>query len=478
MSFVSRALEFVGIRGSETRAPSSQRPSASSSRGRPDYVPGFSAFGTLPREASYELFAQFYNAIPLIKRSTAILSGFAGGPEFLCPNQSATDELNEWATTVAYGYVGTGVLPWLADQRRQGLIYGYAIGESEVAVNRREVTRLWSYRSPSCDFRPKPDGSFDVVQSQPGLGLVALDPLKVTHTTYDSQGSDPRGESLYQAIPTCAQIWLDAAYAYRQTWRRSGTPKYHINWEPTVEWNDPTGKASGEVLDDLESAWNEGMRSVVVDGKVQDYFSSGKVTVTTIGADGEAMDIQIAKRNLVEEVVVATGIPPWMLGYSWSTTERLSAQQADTLIAWINVIRRADESSLRRVIDLRQRLTGRVVPYEIVWPEITLQDAREIAEAKRNEAQAALLMQRVRRQRWADGIISQREYSEEETDNGNIVVPFDAPQPLAGASAPESVTPDAPPEGESQARSSALDLRELRGEYPELWKLNGCAGRH
>lgn len=459
---------FSGGPQTEQKAPKAPRRTTS---GRVSYAAPFAGLSALPRTQSFQLLGQFYELVPAIKRSATVLSGLCGMPEFVCESERDTEDLNGWAVSVPYGHVGIGLSAWLDDQRRQKLLYGFAVGEAEITPG-REIGRIWSYATPTIGFRPDESGAFEIVQQQPGRGLVPLSPLTTTHMVHDATGCNPHGESQYLAMPSFAQIWNDVAHQYHQTWRRSGTPRYHVNWEPlTPDYSDPQGEEGDDVLGEMEETFNEGVRSSVVDGRVKDFYSTGKVTVTTIGADGSVMEIQAAKVPIVEEIVVCTDLPPWLLGYSWSTTERLSTQQADMLVARIEHLRREDESAIRKLVALRQQLLGKRTGFEIVWPDINLQDRRETATAEYYEAQAAKLMQAVRRQRWADGIENQETYAEQETGNPTIYVPFDAPQTLSGA-----VGMDAGG-SEPSVQLNALRL-EMLAEYPELWERSRCNGKH
>ena len=69
----------------------------------------------------------------------------------------------------------------------------------------------------------------------------------------------------------------------------------------------------------------------------------GDVDVKVIGADGPILDSQVPVRQILEQLVARTGIPPFMLGLSWSSTERMSTQQADLLTSEITAIRRLKE---------------------------------------------------------------------------------------------------------------------------------------
>ena len=53
--------------------------------------------------------------------------------------------------------------------------------------------------------------------------------------------------------------------------------------------------------------------------------------IKVIGADNQVLDSQVPVRQMLEQIVAKLGVPPFLLGLSWSTTERMSAQQADLL---------------------------------------------------------------------------------------------------------------------------------------------------
>ena len=86
-----------------------------------------------------------------------------------------------------------------------------------------------------------------------------------------------------------------------------------------------------------------------------------------------------------------TGLPPFLLGMSWSSTERMSQQQADMLTTELWAIRRTVEPVLEQVCTLWLRLHGFGCRPEIVWDDISLQDLVEEAHASLYLAQAAQL---------------------------------------------------------------------------------------
>ncbi len=89
----------------------------------------------------------------------------------------------------------------------------------------------------------------------------------------------------------------------------------------------------------LAGEWSRAMQDTR-SGSVRDFVAVGDVDIQVIGADAPVLDSEVPVRQILEQVVAKTGIPPFMLGLSWSSTERMSSQQADMLTTEITAIRR------------------------------------------------------------------------------------------------------------------------------------------
>ena len=96
----------------------------------------------------------------------------------------------------------------------------------------------------------------------------------------------------------------------------------------------------------------------------------------------------LSDRQIMEQLVAKTGLPPFLLGLNWSTTERMSTQQADLLTSELWALRRTVEPVLRRICKLYLALEGLDDRVEIRWDDISLQDMTEQAKADLYRAQA------------------------------------------------------------------------------------------
>ncbi|MBQ1453080.1 MAG: serine/threonine protein phosphatase, partial [Ruminococcus sp.] len=118
------------------------------------------------------------------------------------------------------------------------------------------------------------------------------------------------------------------------------------------------------------------------------FVASGDVSVKVIGSEAQMPDCEVPVRVMLEQLVAKLGIPPFLLGISWSSTERMSAQQADILTSELEYYRAAVEPVIRRVLTTHLRLAGLHGGFDIEWNDINLQDAVELSQARLNNARA------------------------------------------------------------------------------------------
>ena len=96
---------------------------------------------------------------------------------------------------------------------------------------------------------------------------------------------------------------------------------------------------------------------------------------------------------MLEQIVAKLGIPPFLMGLSWSSTERMSSQQADILTSELESYRRLINPVLTKICSLWLRLNGYDRRHSIEWNNITLQDEVDLAKARLTNAQAAQIEQ-------------------------------------------------------------------------------------
>lgn len=93
----------------------------------------------------------------------------------------------------------------------------------------------------------------------------------------------------------------------------------------------------------------------------------------------------------MEQLIAQTGIPPFLLGLNWSSTERMSSQQADIMTSELTALRRTLTPVVEKICRLWMRLQGLDAAFQVEWEPINLQDQVEMAKAELYRQQAAQL---------------------------------------------------------------------------------------
>ena len=123
-------------------------------------------------------------------------------------------------------------------------------------------------------------------------------------------------------------------------------------------------------------------------GTVRDFVAVGDVEIKVIGGEAPILDSQVPVRQILEQLVAKTALPPFLLGLNWSTTERMSTQQADILTSELWALRRTVEPVLHKICRTYLALEGMDDRVQILWNDISLQDITEEAKADLYKAQA------------------------------------------------------------------------------------------
>ena len=169
-------------------------------------------------------------------------------------------------------------------------------------------------------------------------------------------------------------------------WERVGNVRFAVSYKPGENDRSFTKERAAQIA----SEWSKAMNS----SEPKDFVSVGDVSIKVIGAENQIPDCQVPSRMLLEQILSKLSIPPFLLGLSWSTTERMSGRQADILTTELEFYRRQLESSIRRICDLFLKMEGFSADYTIEWDNIDLQDEVELARARLLNAQADELLKR------------------------------------------------------------------------------------
>ena len=330
------------------------------------------------------IYQQIREAIPVLDAAVGKLIRLSAGFDVRCPSVQNTAQLQQFLKTVNCGRGQRGIDSFLSAYLDSLLVYGRAVGEMVVVGGHMrgvcwgDVTQL--------QVREKPD-SLDVeLCAEDESGQVRPLPYQdlLLFTTMKPEPEHPYGVSLFRGMPFLAEILLKIYQTIGVNWERAGNVRYSVVCKNDGEL-DP--EAAQERGDQIAREWAR----AIEDGKngtVRDFVAVGDVEIRVIGSENPILDSQIPVRQIMEQLIAKTGLPPFLLGMSWSTTERMCAQQADLLTSELWALRRMVEPALEQICRTYLALEGRDPQVEILWDDISLQDITEEAKADLYTAQA------------------------------------------------------------------------------------------
>ena len=344
-------------------------------------------------EGEIGLYRAIREAVPMVDAAIFKLIRLCGGVRVKCCAE-AQGELDRFLETVPTGYGQVGLQSFLDCYLDSMLVCGRAVGEMVLTPEGDGLAALLCGRVEDLiiregenplDLRLCVRGSGTEVEELPYQRLLLFTP-------YQPETACPYGVSLLRSMPFLTGVLLKIYQAERVNWERLGNPRFAVICKP-----DGTDFDARERCDQIARAW-EGAMKQTGDGSVSDFVAAGELEIKVIGADGQVMDSTAPVRQILEQLVAKTGLPPFLLGLSWSSTERMSSQQADMLTSEITAIRRSLTPVVARICRMWLRLRGCADDVQVEWEDITLQDLVEEARAGLYHAQREKLEEELRKE--------------------------------------------------------------------------------
>ena len=205
------------------------------------------------------------------------------------------------------------------------------------------------------------------------------------YSTLNAEAGSITGNSILKGLPFVASILLKIYDSIGQNWERAGNLRYAVTYNPGSDMLDRA--YAKERAQQIAKEWASAMEK----GSIKDFVAVGDVQIKVIGADGQILDSEIPVRQMLEQIVAKLSVPPFMLGLSWSSTERMSSQQADSLTTELWAYRRILTPVIEKICSMYLRFLGNGSGVEVIWDDITLQDTVETARAELYSAQARAL---------------------------------------------------------------------------------------
>lgn len=326
-------------------------------------------------------------AIPVVDAALDKIVRLVGEFHVSCRDPGLNKQLQDFITNVRVGPCSVGLKEFTSAYLDSLLTYGNAVGEVVLSPDGGSIAALYNAKLDGISLR-EGISPLQPVLCVRGQGLEyhpVRYPDLVIFTPLSPAAGDIMGRSILRSLPFVADILMKIYNSVGQNFDRVANLRYAITYKPGASGLDKA--YAKEIAAGISREWSEGMRSMKA-GVIKDFVAVGDVDIKVIGADNQMLDISVPCRQMMEQIVAKLGLPPFMLGLHWSTTERMSKQQSDILTSELESYRGLLSGVIRRICRIWLALEGSGEELTVEWNDIILQDELESANARLINAQA------------------------------------------------------------------------------------------
>ena len=349
--------------------------------------PLFDYFGYTPTdECCMALYDAMRNSIPIIDAALQKVQRLIGGFRFNCSDKKAEKALRTFAETVRVGPSLIGLEHFVCQYLDSMLLYGNAVGEV-ILDSDGKVAGLYNANLSDVLLKPGKDPMSVVIcrKDNAGNSVPTENPNLILFSALNPRPGRVRGESILHGLPFVSSILMKVYHAVGTNFDRIGNVRFAVTYRPGDSGYDKA--YARERAQQIAKEWSEGM-AASRHGDIRDFVAVGDIDVKVIGAENQMIDCEIPARQMLEQIIAKLSIPPFMLGVSWSTTERMSQQQAQVLSSELAYYRRLIQPILHRIALTFLYTEGYFCTPEIEWDILNFEDEINAAQARLYNAQA------------------------------------------------------------------------------------------
>ena len=334
-----------------------------------------------------ELYDRIRNVVPVVDAGIMKIIRLTGGFRVICSDENLQPELDYFLENVPVGLGGKSVNVFVDNFLDSILTYGSAVGEIVPDETGKSIAGLWNgdISRVRISAGNDPFSRKYTVINYDGKEKTVTHPERIIYTELTGKRPVLRG------VPALAGILMRIYECIGQNFDRAGNVRYAVTYRPSNE-NDYTYARERAVQ--IAREWSDAMKSSSY-GQVKDFVSVGDVDIKVIGAENQLFDTNVPVRQLLEQIISKLSIPPFLLGLNWSSTERMSSQQADILTSELEYYRRLLTPVICQVAEAFIYSTGNSAMCRVEWDNINLQDESELAVARLHNAQAMEIEKRL-----------------------------------------------------------------------------------
>ena len=330
------------------------------------------------------VYREIREAIPVLDAAVGKMVRLCGGFSVSCRDPLAQQRLEAFLQSVPCGRGQVGMDNFLSGYLDSLLTYGRAVGEMVVSGGKLRAVCWGDVTTLEVQEGNNPLDM--VIWGMDEKGLMR--PLPYQHlllfTTMNPEPAHPYGVSMFRGMPFLADILMKIYNTIGSNWERAGNIRYSVTCKGGEDMDPALAQERGK---QVAAEWSKAMEDCK-NGTVRDFVAVGDVQIKVIGGEAPILDSEVPVRQILEQLVAKTGLPPFLLGLNWSTTERMSTQQADILTSELWALRRTVEPAMQKICRTYLALEGLDNKVEILWDDISLQDITQEAQADLYRAQA------------------------------------------------------------------------------------------
>ena len=341
--------------------------------------------GFIPLGSGEErIYRQMREAIPVLDAAVGKMVRLCGGFSVSCREPMAQKRLEEFLLSGPCGRGQVGMDSFLGAYLDSLLTYGRAVGEMVVAGGKLRAV-CWGDVT-NLEVQEGKNALDTVIWGADEHGMMR--PLPYQHlllfTTMNPEPAHPYGVSIFRGMPFLADILMKIYNTIGSNWERAGNIRYSVICKGGEDTDPVMVQERGK---QVAAEWSKAMEDCK-NGTVRDFVAVGDVEIKVIGGEAPILDSEVPVRQILEQLIAKTGLPPFLLGLNWSTTERMSTQQADILTSELWALRRTVEPAMLKVCKTFLALEGLDNQVKIHWDDISLLDITQEAQADLYKAQA------------------------------------------------------------------------------------------
>lgn len=334
-----------------------------------------------------QLYDNLRYSVPIVDAAIQKIIRLVGGYRVICTDERFQAEMDRFTEEIPVGTGGMSLYAFTDAFLDSLLTYGSAAAEMIVDYQTGEVEGIapLNINKFCCRAGANPcDRHYFMLDENEEWYSVPA-PQFIMYCALNPNTKNPDGQSILRGLPCISAVLMRIYQCIGQNFDRVGNVRYAVTYKPSDSSEMAFAK---ERAQQIAKEWSEGMNAMRC-GEVRDFVAVGDVGIKVIGADNQIIDTEIPVRQLLEQIVAKLSVPPFLLGLTWSSTERMSSQQADILTSELEFYRRQLTPVIKQVCNTYLTLIGGNGTVSVEWDNINLQDEAVLAQARLHNAQAA-----------------------------------------------------------------------------------------